>query len=213
MNVSMVLTAMLPEHLLLAGIVALVVLEVAAGKSRAALVLALAIPVLLISRDEFAGRQFHILVLSSLYGACLMLGSASFLTLFLGLELLSLPVYVLVLLALRRPQSAEAALKYLVLGGTASATLLMGASLLYGWSGTLELAAFAQALDSHEPLALTGAGLDPALVERERCCSPRCSSSSTCRSRVPWPTWSRSCRSPRSSGATSPPCASRASAA
>ena len=66
------------------------------------------------------------LFLSSLYGACLLLSADSFLTLFLGLELLSLPVYALVLLAFRRPESAEAALKYLVLGGTATATLLMG---------------------------------------------------------------------------------------
>jgi NADH-quinone oxidoreductase subunit N len=113
--------------------------------------------VLLISREEFKDRQFHILVLSALYGACLMVSADSFLTLFLGVELLSLPVYVLVLLAFRRPQSAEAALKYLVLGGTASAMLLMGASLLYGWSGTLELAAFGRALGSSEPLAVTGA--------------------------------------------------------
>ena len=51
---------------------------------------------------------------------CVMQSSDSFLTLFLGLEITSLPVYVLVLLAYRRPQSAEAALKYLVLGGTAA---------------------------------------------------------------------------------------------
>jgi NADH-quinone oxidoreductase subunit N len=43
---------------------------------------------------------------------------------------------VLVLLAWRRPQSAEAALKYLVLGGTATAMFLMGASLLYGAGAT-----------------------------------------------------------------------------
>ena len=73
-----------------------------------------------------AAAQFHILLLSSLYGVCLLLSADSFLTLFLGLELMSLPVYVLVLLAYRRPESAEAALKYLVLGGTATATLLMG---------------------------------------------------------------------------------------
>jgi len=200
MNVSMVLTAMLPEHLLLAGIVMLLVREVTAGKPRAAvwvalaavyaaataalalalqgyaaapfpgqlsvappallakaILLGLAVPVLLISRDEFPDRQFHILTLSALYGACLMVSADSFLTLFLGIELLSLPVYVLVLLAFRRPESAEAALKYLVLGGTASATLLMGASLLYGWSGTLELVAFARALGSSDPLAVAGA--------------------------------------------------------
>jgi NADH-quinone oxidoreductase subunit N len=69
---------------------------------------------------------------------------------------MSLPVYVLVLLAFQRTQSAEAALKYLVLGGTATATLLMGAALLYGASGSLSLAAFAAALSSTDPMATVG---------------------------------------------------------
>jgi NADH-quinone oxidoreductase subunit N len=122
-----------------------------------AIILFLAMPVLLISPRDFAGRPFHILVLSAIYGACLMTSADSFLTLFLGIELLSLPVYVLVLLAFRRPESAEAALKYVVLGGTASATLLMGASLLFGWSGSLNLATFAFAVASPDPLAIAGA--------------------------------------------------------
>lgn len=202
MNWNLVMVGMLPEHLLLAGIVALLVLEIAAGKPRAALwltvatvyaagaaalglalqgyaaapfpgqlsvaptaylakaiLLGLAIPVLLLSREEFESRQFHVLALSALYGGCLMVSSESFLTLFLGIELLSLPVYVLVLLAFRRPECAEAALKYLVLGGTASATLLMGASLLLGWSGSLGIGAFAEAVRSSDPFALTGAVL------------------------------------------------------
>jgi NADH-quinone oxidoreductase subunit N len=189
MNFGEMLVAMLPEHLLLAGIVAVLALEIASPRPRGALalalaaviaaalaavllvadaysaspfpgqfsvmpadlvakavVLALAVPALLLSRDDFAEPRFHGLLLSSLYGACLLLSADSFLTLFLGLELLSLPLYALVLLAFRRPQSAEAALKYLVLGGAASATLLMGASLLYGASGSLALDAFANAI-------------------------------------------------------------------
>jgi len=65
-------------------------------------------------------------------------------------------VYVLVLLAFQRTQSAEAALKYLVLGGTATATLLMGAALLYGASGSLSLAAFSAALSSTDAMATAG---------------------------------------------------------
>jgi NADH-quinone oxidoreductase subunit N len=87
---------------------------------------------------------------------CLLLSSDSFLTLFLGLELMSLPVYVLVLLAYRRPEAAEAALKYLVLGGTGTATLLMGASLVYGGSGSLSFDAFASALQSDDTMARVG---------------------------------------------------------
>lgn len=196
MNASIVLRAMLPEHLLLLGIVLLVLLEIAGRRDRAplivalasvgcaaaaaaglslagfaaspfaghfsvepaglmakAMVLALALPVLMMSRDDFAGGEFPILLLSSLYGACLMQSSDSVPTLFLGLEILSLPVYVLVLLAYRRPQSAEAALKYLVLGGAASATFLMGASLLYGATGSMATATFSAAIGSGDALA------------------------------------------------------------
>lgn len=195
-----VLIAMLPEHLLLAGIVALLVVEVALRRPRGALalslvaviaalaaalalgiagyvnapfpgqfaagpleflakaiVLALAVPVLLLSRDDFTESRFHLLFLSSLYGVCLLLSAESFLTLFLGLELMSLPVYALVLLAFRRPQSAEGALKYLVLGGTASATLLMGASLLFGGTGSLQLSTFAEAVASTDAMAVSAA--------------------------------------------------------
>jgi len=119
-----------------------------------AIVLALAVPVVLLARDEFDHSRFYLLLLSSLYGVCMILSGDSLLTLFLGLELMSLPVYVLVLLAFRRPESAEAALKYLVLSGAATATFLMGVSLLYGASGSLALSAFAAALGSAgDPLA------------------------------------------------------------
>jgi NADH-quinone oxidoreductase subunit N len=124
-----------------------------------AIVLALAVPVLLISRDDAGQGAFPILLLSSLYGVCLLLSADSFLTLFLGLELMSLPVYALIVLAYRRPQSAEAALKYLVLGGTATATLLMGVSLLYGSSGSLALSTFASALGSPDTMANVAAVL------------------------------------------------------
>jgi NADH-quinone oxidoreductase subunit N len=198
MNTSIVFTAMLPEHLLLAGIVGLLLLSLfgrghgtahavallvvaAAALAAAALalrgtsavpfaghfsvspavlsakamVLALALPVLLIAHDDFEEPEFGVLLLSSLYGVCLVQSADSFLTLFLGLETLSLPVYVMVLLGACRPQAAEAALKYLVLGGAATATLLMGAALLYGSSGSLAVSAFAQALPSANPLART----------------------------------------------------------
>ena len=189
--------AMLPEHLLLAGIVVLLGLEIARGgapraayavslvavtlataaavwlalgsydyvpfpghfsadltaTSGKAIVLALALLVLVIARDDFAQGAFPILLLSSLYGVCLMLSSDSFLTLFLGIELMSLPVYALILLAYRRPESAEAALKYLVLGGTGTAMLLMGVSLLYGGTGSMSLDAFTTALQTDDAMA------------------------------------------------------------
>jgi NADH-quinone oxidoreductase subunit N len=127
-----------------------------------AVALALALPVLLLARDDLGdGGPLYPLMLSSLYGLVLMLGADSFLTLFLGLELMSLPVYVLVLLGARRvgTQSAEAALKYVVLGGAATATLLMGIALLYGGSGTLALEAFRRAAGSADKMAAAGAVL------------------------------------------------------
>jgi NADH-quinone oxidoreductase subunit N len=199
-----ILTAMLPEHLLLAGIVVLLGLEIGAPRARGTLVLgvalaatvaaalaalwlnaihysgapfpghygigpatalakflilALAVPVLILSREEFDDGRYYVLLLGSLYGACLLPSSMSFLTLFLGLELLSLPVYVLVLLAFQRPEGAEAALKYLVLGGVATATFLFGTSFLYGATGTLAIGAFSMAFWSGDPAALTGAAL------------------------------------------------------
>jgi len=189
MNGQLTFMAMLPEHLLLVGIVLMLGVEIVGTWSRAALLLAvavvgaaagsalwlyangfagapfvgqfsvapptllakaivlmLAIPVLLISRDDFHGGEFPALLLSSLYGVCLLISADSYLIMFLGLELMSLPVYALILLAYRRPESAEAALKYLVLGGTATAMFLMGVSLLYGVSGSLEISTFATAL-------------------------------------------------------------------
>ena len=117
------------------------------------MVLAFALPVLLMSRDEFAGGEFPACCCRRSTACCLLQSADSFATVFLGLELMSLPVYVLVLLAYRRPQSAEAALKYLVLGGTATAMFLMGASLLYGAAGSLAIDAFAQALGAGDGLA------------------------------------------------------------
>ena len=121
-----------------------------------AILLGLALPTVLVAGRETAERGFSVLLLSSLYGACLLLSSDSFLTLFLGLELMSLPVYALILVAFRRAESAEGALKYLVLGGTATATLLMGVSLLYGWSDSMALSAFSEAVGSTDTIAIAG---------------------------------------------------------
>ncbi|MBL0173179.1 MAG: NADH-quinone oxidoreductase subunit N [Gemmatimonadaceae bacterium] len=189
MNSQLTFSAMLPEHLLLLGIVLMLAIEIVGKYSRLALwvavatvaaatgvaasmyasgfsgapfpgqfsvapqtllakivVLGLALPVLLMSRDDFDGGEFPALLLSSLYGVCLLISADSFLIMFLGLELMSLPVYALIVLAFRRPESAESALKYLVLGGTATAMFLMGVSLLFGGSGSMEISTFATAL-------------------------------------------------------------------
>lgn len=120
-----------------------------------AVVLALTLPLLQLSRDEFGeDERFYILLLSSLYGVLLVTSADGFLTMFLGLEIMSMPVYVLVLLAYKRHEAAEAALKYLVLGGAATAMFLMGASLVYGATGSLALDAFVKAAQAKDTLAV-----------------------------------------------------------
>ena len=121
--------------------------------------LLLALPAILLARGEFRAPRYYALVLSSLYGASLLPGSESFLTLFLGLEIMSLPVYALVVMAYRRSQAPEAALKYLVLGGVATATLLLGVSLQFGATGSLALARFEASLGAPGLVTLTAATL------------------------------------------------------
>ncbi len=120
------------------------------GLMAKAIVLGLTVPILLLSRDDFEGGEFPALLLSSLYGVCLLISSDSFLIMFLGLELMSLPVYAMIVMAYRRPESAEAALKYLILGGAASAMFLMGVSLLYGASGSMSVDVFGLALGASD---------------------------------------------------------------
>lgn len=117
--------------------------------------LALAVPILLMSRTEFENGEFAILLLSSLYGMSLLPSATSALVLFLGIELMSIPVYALMVLAFRRPQSAEASFKYLVLSGAASAMFLMGFSLIYGKTGLMSTTAFAAALSDSDLLTRT----------------------------------------------------------
>ncbi|MCA0377353.1 MAG: NADH-quinone oxidoreductase subunit N [Gemmatimonadetes bacterium] len=117
--------------------------------------LLLAVPVLLMAREEFAEGEFPLLLLCSLYGLALLPAASSALVVFLGLELLAIPSYALIVLAYRRPQAAESALKYLVLSGAASATLLMGFALVYGLTGSLSVTAFAQAVGTDDLLART----------------------------------------------------------
>lgn len=99
----------------------------------------------------FAARQgykFWLLVSAMVFGGMLILHSAGFASLFLGIELLSLPAFALIVQAQGQGPASEGAFKYLVLSSVASALLLFGVSLAYGLSGSLSLAAFAQAVVS-----------------------------------------------------------------
>ncbi len=83
--------------------------------------------------------EFVTLLLFALLGMMVMISAASFLTLYLGLELMSLCLYAMVALNRDSAQSTEAAMKYFVLGALSSGLLLYGMSMIYGATGTLNL--------------------------------------------------------------------------
>ncbi|PID98350.1 MAG: NADH-quinone oxidoreductase subunit NuoN [Actinobacteria bacterium] len=89
------------------------------------------------------------LMLFSLGGMMVFAGANSFVSLFVALEVMSLPLYILAATARRRRQlSQEAALKYFILGAFASGFMLMGSALLYGYSGSVTISQVARALPS-----------------------------------------------------------------
>jgi NADH-quinone oxidoreductase subunit N len=103
------------------------------------------------SRDYLRDRQmlvgeFYVLSLFAVLGMMVMVSANSFLTLYLGLELLALSLYTLVAFDRDSPTGAEAAMKYFVLGALGSGLLLYGLSMLYGATGSLELGAVARAV-------------------------------------------------------------------
>ncbi len=101
--------------------------------------------------------EFYTLSLFALLGIMVMISAASLLTLYLGLELLALSTYALVALNRDSLQGSEAAMKYFILGSLASGLLLYGMSLIYGATGSLELATISAGLSGSagESLLLT----------------------------------------------------------
>ena len=98
--------------------------------------------------------EFYVLGLFGLLGVMVMISAHSMLTMYLGLELLSLSLYALVAFNRESAQAAEAAMKYFVLGAIASGTLLYGISILYGTTGTLEFNELAAAVGASQGLNL-----------------------------------------------------------
>jgi NADH-quinone oxidoreductase subunit N len=107
--------------------------------------------VLVYSRQYMADRgldrgEFYLLVLYATLGMMVMISAANFVTIYLGLELLSLSLYALVAIDRQSTQGTEAAMKYFVLGALASGLLLYGMSMIYGATGSLEIGGVAQAM-------------------------------------------------------------------
>jgi len=117
-------------------------------------------------REGIDGPEFNVLGLVAAAGAMLMGQANDLVVIFLGLEILSLPLYVLAAFNHRRAASGEAALKYFILGGFSSAIFVYGIALTYGATGSTNLTQIADFL-SHNVVVTDGlllAGLALLLV-------------------------------------------------
>jgi NADH-quinone oxidoreductase subunit N len=92
------------------------------------------------------GGEFYVLALFAMLGQMVMISGSNFLTIYLGVELMSLSLYALVALRRDNHKATEAAMKYFILGALASGFLLYGISMLYGATGTLEISKVATAV-------------------------------------------------------------------
>jgi NADH-quinone oxidoreductase subunit N len=94
--------------------------------------------------------EFYVLLVFSAFGAMVLARAVDLLTLFIGLETMSLGVYALVGFRRTSPRSAEGALKYFLLGSFAAAILLFGSALLYGATGHTDLAGIGAGIEGGE---------------------------------------------------------------
>jgi NADH-quinone oxidoreductase subunit N len=120
-----------------------------------------------VAPHESGHGEYHALLLLSAFGMAVLVSSQNLITLFLGIELLSIPLYVLCASETRREGSLESGLKYLVIGSVGSATLVYGLALIYGATGSTDFAGIGQAISTGklaggqlgDPMLLTGLGL------------------------------------------------------
>ena len=100
------------------------------------------------ARDMLRGGELFTLSIFALLGMFVMISGNNFLVIYMGLELLTLSSYALVALRRDNATATEAAMKYFVLGAMASGFLLYGMSMMYGATGSLDIAAVFQAISS-----------------------------------------------------------------
>jgi NADH-quinone oxidoreductase subunit N len=112
---------------------------------------------------ESAHGEYYSMLLASIAGMAVLVAAQNTVTLFLGFELLSIPLYVLCATEMRRERSLESGLKYLVLGSVGSATLVYGLAFLYGATGSTDFSGMAAAIEQGslqtDSLLLGGLGL------------------------------------------------------
>src|SRR5271165_6318182 len=99
-----------------------------------------------LQRRAILKGEYYVLGLFAALGAMVLISAGSLITVYLGLELMSLCLYAMVAFDRESSIAAESAIKYFVLGSMASGTLLYGMSIVYGVTGSLELAAIASAV-------------------------------------------------------------------
>jgi NADH-quinone oxidoreductase subunit N len=113
---------------------------------------------------EAGHGEYHSLMLFSVLGMMVLVSAQNLVTLFIGFELLSIPLYILCASYMRREGSLESGLKYLVIGSVGSATLVYGLALVYGATGSTDFSGIAAKLSQGtfnggilgDPLLLTG---------------------------------------------------------
>jgi NADH-quinone oxidoreductase subunit N len=109
-----------------------------------------------------AHGDFYSLMLGSITGMVVLVSAQNLVTLFVGLELLSIPLYVLCATEMHRAASIESGLKYLIIGSVGSATLVYGLALIYGATGATDFSQIASSIShghSADTLLLTGVAL------------------------------------------------------
>ncbi len=134
-----------------------------------ALLLAIATTVTVLSlrwleRQGILAPEYYVLLMLATVGMMLLAGAADMITLFLGLEVMSISVYVLAGYDRTRRASAEAALKYFLIGAFASGFLLYGIALIYGASGQFNFALIGAQLAATPPSLMARAGMGLLLI-------------------------------------------------
>ena len=116
---------------------------------------------------EAGQGEYHALLVLSVFGMAVLVSAQDLITVFLGIELLSIPLYILCASETRREASLESGLKYLIIGSVGSATLVYGLALVYGATGSTAFSVIGAAASVGklaggslgDPMFLTGLGL------------------------------------------------------
>ena len=114
--------------------------------------LVMAIPFL--RKEGIHKFEFPVLIVLSTLGMLVLISAGNLIALYLGLELMSLALYVIAAFHRDDAKASEAGLKYFVLGALSSGMLLYGSSLIYGFSGTVSFVGIGQALQGHQAIGV-----------------------------------------------------------